>query len=121
MIVLGIVGSPRKDGNTHLMMEEALRAAGESGAVTDLFTVHGKNIAGCEAVSRTQDDEWDGLNRIVRRAASGCNPFLYPVLPADLRWSIGWARPESPLCPGWSPVVHKRLRGSSISIENVAG
>lgn len=33
--VLGIVGSPRRHGNTHLLVEEALRGASESGTATE--------------------------------------------------------------------------------------
>ncbi len=46
--VLGIVGSPRKGGNTEIMMEEALAAARQSGADTELYLAHGRNIAGCD-------------------------------------------------------------------------
>ncbi|MBN1177449.1 MAG: flavodoxin family protein [Dehalococcoidales bacterium] len=48
MKVLGIVGSPRKGGNTEIMVEEALAAAREAGAETDIFLVHDKTIAGCD-------------------------------------------------------------------------
>ena len=48
MKVLGIVGSGRKNGNTQIMMEEALKAAAEAGAETELFSVVGKDIAGCD-------------------------------------------------------------------------
>ena len=49
MKVLGIVCSPRKGGNTEILVEEALAAARESGAETELFRVAGKTIAGCDA------------------------------------------------------------------------
>ena len=48
MIVLGIVCSPRKDGNTEIMMMEALDAAREAGSQTELFLVADKDIAGCD-------------------------------------------------------------------------
>ncbi len=48
MKVLGIVGSPRKDGNTQIMIEEVLSAAKQEGAKTDIFLVAGKNIQGCD-------------------------------------------------------------------------
>jgi multimeric flavodoxin WrbA len=48
MKVLGIVGSPRKDGNTEIMVEEVLATARQEGAETDIFLVVGKNIAGCD-------------------------------------------------------------------------
>jgi multimeric flavodoxin WrbA len=49
MKILGIVGSPRKEGNTEIMMEEALAAAREAGAETELVHVAGKDIAPCDA------------------------------------------------------------------------
>lgn len=48
MKVLGIVGSPRKGGNTEIMVEEALAAAREDGAETDIFLLYDKTIAGCD-------------------------------------------------------------------------
>ncbi len=48
MKVLGIVCSPRKGGNTEILVEEALAAAREAGAQTELVLVAGKNIAPCD-------------------------------------------------------------------------
>ncbi|MFC1864403.1 flavodoxin family protein [Chloroflexota bacterium] len=48
MKVLGIVCSPRKGGNTEIMLEEALAAAREAGAQTELVLVADKNIAPCD-------------------------------------------------------------------------
>jgi multimeric flavodoxin WrbA len=48
MKILGIVGSPRKKGNTELMMQAALAGAREAGAETEIALVAGKNIAGCD-------------------------------------------------------------------------
>ena len=49
MKILGIVCSPRKGGNTEIMVEEALAAAREAGAETELVLVANKNIAPCDA------------------------------------------------------------------------
>ena len=49
MKILGIVGSPRQDGNTQIMVEEVLAAANEEGAETDIFLVYNKKIEGCDA------------------------------------------------------------------------
>ena len=51
MKVLGIVGSPRKGGNTEILVEEALAAAHEAGAQTELVSVAGKNITPCDGCS----------------------------------------------------------------------
>ncbi len=49
MKVLGIVGSPRKGGNTEIMVEEALAAAREAGAETEIVLVADKKIEGCDS------------------------------------------------------------------------
>jgi multimeric flavodoxin WrbA len=49
MKVLGIVGSPRKGGNTEIMVEEALATARKAGAETEIVLVADKKIAGCDA------------------------------------------------------------------------
>ena len=64
MKVLGIVGSARKGGNTEILIKEALAAAQEAGAETEIVLVNGKNIAPCDGCSscfktgvcRIQDD-----------------------------------------------------------------
>jgi multimeric flavodoxin WrbA len=48
MKILGISGSPRKNGVTVAMLEQALGAAGAEGAETELFSVAGKNIQPCD-------------------------------------------------------------------------
>jgi multimeric flavodoxin WrbA len=48
MKILGISGSPRKEGATVTMINEALQAAAADGAEVELFSVAGKNIKGCE-------------------------------------------------------------------------
>ena len=49
MRVLGIVGSPRKNGNTEILMQEVLKAAREAGCETDLFLMSQKQVAPCDA------------------------------------------------------------------------
>jgi multimeric flavodoxin WrbA len=48
MKILGIVCSPRKDGNTEILVREALQAAGEAGSETELILMAGKKIAPCD-------------------------------------------------------------------------
>jgi multimeric flavodoxin WrbA len=48
MKVLAISGSPRKHGNTALLLNEVLAGAKAEGAETDLFSVAGKDIKGCD-------------------------------------------------------------------------
>jgi multimeric flavodoxin WrbA len=64
MKVVGIVGSPRKNGNTELMVKEALFSAEEAGAKVELVSVVDKNITPCDGcqscfktgVCRIKDD-----------------------------------------------------------------
>ena len=56
MKVLGIVCSPRKGGNTEILVSEALASAKDSGAEVELVTIADKNIApcdGCESCDKT--------------------------------------------------------------------
>lgn len=48
MKVLGIVCSPRKGGNTEIMMNEALAGARSYGAETELWTTAGKELKPCD-------------------------------------------------------------------------
>ena len=49
MKVLGVVCSPRKGGNTEIMMKEALAGASNYGAETELWTAAGKELKPCDA------------------------------------------------------------------------
>jgi len=47
MTVIGLVGSPRKGGNTDLLVEEVLEGAGKNGHATSKVYLHGRNIGPC--------------------------------------------------------------------------
>jgi multimeric flavodoxin WrbA len=49
MRMLGIVGSPRKGGNTEILVREALKAASEEGWETEIFLASEKQVAPCKA------------------------------------------------------------------------
>jgi multimeric flavodoxin WrbA len=49
MKILGIVGSPRKNGNTEILMKEALRVARDAGCETEMFLMSEKQVAPCDA------------------------------------------------------------------------
>lgn len=49
MRILGIVGSPRKNGNTEILMKEALKVAQEAGCETEMFLMSEKQVAPCDA------------------------------------------------------------------------
>jgi multimeric flavodoxin WrbA len=48
MRVLGITGSPRKNGNTEILMREVLRAAEMEGCETEIFCMSNKQVAPCD-------------------------------------------------------------------------
>jgi multimeric flavodoxin WrbA len=49
MKVLGIIGSPRKGGNTETLINSVLSGAAEQGAETSVFYLNDLNIKGCQA------------------------------------------------------------------------
>ena len=49
MKTVGIVGSPRKNGNTEILTAHCLEAIAEEGLETELIRLAGLNIAGCKA------------------------------------------------------------------------
>ena len=49
MKVLGIVGSPRKNGNTEIMVKEVLKVAHDAGCETEMFLMSEKQVAPCDA------------------------------------------------------------------------
>lgn len=48
MKILGLSCSPRKKGNTAILLEEALKGAVQEGAETELISVSGRDIKGCD-------------------------------------------------------------------------
>jgi multimeric flavodoxin WrbA len=57
MKVLGIVCSPRKGGNTEIMVEEALTAARQAGAETEIVLVADKKIEPCDACGTCRETD----------------------------------------------------------------
>ena len=49
MKILAISGSPRKQGNTEILLNEALKGASTEGAEVELYSVSGKTINPCDA------------------------------------------------------------------------
>jgi multimeric flavodoxin WrbA len=51
MKIIGISGSPRVDGNTEVLVKEALEGARQKGAEVEFVALSGKKIEGCLACS----------------------------------------------------------------------
>lgn len=52
--ILGIVGSPRRGGNTEILIDEVLRGAEEAGAVTEKVILNELDISPCQACNTCQ-------------------------------------------------------------------
>lgn len=52
MKVLAVNGSPRKDGNTRLLLEKALEPIKEAGIETEIFQLGGQAVRGCMACGK---------------------------------------------------------------------
>ena len=57
MQVIGIVGSPRKNGNTELLTAHTLKAICEEGLDTELVSLAGLDIRGCNACMACRKEE----------------------------------------------------------------
>ena len=55
--VVGLVGSPRKNGNTELLINEALKGASNAGAETEVFRLANMNINPCNACVYCKSNE----------------------------------------------------------------
>ena len=57
MKVIGIVGSPRKNGNTELLTKHTLKAISEDGLDTELLRLPGLEIKPCNACMACKEQE----------------------------------------------------------------
>lgn len=57
MKVIGIIGSPRKNGNTELITAHALRAIDQEGLDTELVRLAGLDIRPCNACEKCKKEE----------------------------------------------------------------
>lgn len=55
MKILGINGSPRRNGNTKLLIETAFKPLEEAGFETELFQLGGKPVHGCTACGKCRE------------------------------------------------------------------
>jgi multimeric flavodoxin WrbA len=93
--ILGIVGSPRKNGNTSKLVAKALEAAGAFPWVeTDLFQVAGKRISHCVSCYKCMEKGWciikDGLREFSEKwmAADGILwgvPVFHMSVPSQVK------------------------------------
>ena len=58
--VIGINGSPRKDGNTSILVKEVLKVLSENGIKTEFIQLGGKKVNGCVACMKCKKEK-DGF------------------------------------------------------------
>ena len=107
MKILGLSCSPRRQGNTEILIDEALKGAQLEGAEVELYSVSGKSIEpcdGCRACNDTgechiKDDMQDIYNKIVEADGIifGAPIYMYTMsaqAKAILDRTIALNRPE---------------------------
>ncbi len=82
--ILGIAGSPRKDGNTDILLREALRGAAEAGAATEFLALRDLKMrpciecGGCETRGRCVIPD-DAQAVHAKLLAADCLVFATPI------------------------------------------
>lgn len=79
MKVLAINGSPRKNGNTRILIETVFQPLKEAGIETELFQLGGKIVHGCTACGKCREIK-DGRCHIKNEAINEC---ILKMLEAD--------------------------------------
>ncbi len=74
--VIGIIGSPRRDGNTALLVREMLRGAAEAGAETQQVHLNDLTYRGCQGCYQCRT-----IGCCVQR--DDLTPILYDIAAAD--------------------------------------
>jgi multimeric flavodoxin WrbA len=54
--ILGIIGSPRKNGNTEILIDEVLAGAKEAGATIDKISLYDLDISPCKGCNSCKDN-----------------------------------------------------------------
>ncbi|MEI8247456.1 MAG: flavodoxin family protein [Lentisphaerota bacterium] len=72
-------GSPRKNGNTHLMLSKALEPIAAAGIETELIQVGGKLLHGCMACGKCRENK----NNQCVIASDPVNEYIAKMLEAD--------------------------------------
>ena len=97
MYALAINGSPRKGGNTQLLLQEVLKELTAAGWATELVQIGGKPIRGCMACNRCFENQnrqcavtTDPLNDILEKMMKADamilgSPTYFAALGADLK------------------------------------
>lgn len=132
--VIGIVGSPRKGGNTELLVSEALKAASEEDVETELITLADKDIKPCDACLSCRETKEchvkDDLRQIFRRMleADGiilgspvyfgsATPQIKALIDRAGYWAMALGRPFENKVGG--PIVVARRAGQNFTFAQL--
>jgi len=124
--VLGLAGSPRRRGNSEILLDQFLSAAEEAGAQADKVWVPGLEVAGCvscggcsgDGVCVVEDDFQEINQRLIESdVIAVASPLFFWNVPAKLKALIDrgqsqWSRKfllKEPLPP--TPAGHSKRRG----------
>ena len=124
--VLGLAGSPRRRGNTEILLDQFLSAAKGAGAQVDKVWAPGLDVAGCISCGGCASDGEcvveDGFQAINRRLVESdviavAAPLFFWNVPSELKALIDrgqcqWSRKflvKKPLPP--TPAGHDKRRG----------
>jgi hypothetical protein len=124
--VLGLAGSPRRRGNTEILLDQFLSAAETAGAQVRKVVVPSLDIAGCvscggcsgDGVCVVKDDFQEINQRLIESdVIAVAAPLFFWNVPAELKALIDrgqsqWSRKvllKKPLPP--TPAGHRRRRG----------
>lgn len=97
MKVLGISGSPRRDGNTELLLDKALEGAKEAGADIEKIVLNELNLSPCQecggcdetGVCVVQDDMQEVYHKLdAARAIIIASPIFFGSLSAQTKMMI---------------------------------
>ena len=77
--ILGIVGSPRKNGNTHIIVSKLLEGSHDTGAQTEILLLGGLTINecdGCHACWRGREcSKHDDMNGLYQKSLTATLSF----------------------------------------------
>ncbi len=79
MKVIAFNGSPRKGGNTELLLKRVLEPIAEAGVETELIQIGGTEIRGCKACSRCIEAK----NKRCANTSDPLNEWLQKIIEAD--------------------------------------
>jgi multimeric flavodoxin WrbA len=78
--VLLLCGSPRKDGNTALLLKDCARVIEENGVKAEVISLAGESVSACIACGKCQETGEcsidDVVNKIIKKLKDGARGFI---------------------------------------------